>query len=195
MPALPGGLTYVEIAAGGHHTVARRSDGSVVAWGCNNYGQCNVPALPAGSPTSRSRRAAITRWRVTVSPRGRVRRHGLRWCGNAGLRLQSPRASGRRHVLADAGNSERLGVHLLQRGIPAASSALGSGCTLALDLATSAPLIPVVADPTGAWALTLFVPSDPNLVGVQVALQIALFATAGPFGLDLSNGLIVTVGY
>ena len=30
------------------HTVARRSDGSVVAWGSNNYGQCNVPALPAG---------------------------------------------------------------------------------------------------------------------------------------------------
>ena len=30
------------------HTVARRSDGSVVAWGDNAYGQCNVPALPAG---------------------------------------------------------------------------------------------------------------------------------------------------
>ena len=30
------------------HTVARRSDGSVVAWGDNFYGQCNVPALPAG---------------------------------------------------------------------------------------------------------------------------------------------------
>ena len=31
--------------------------------------------------------------------------------------------------------------------------------------------------------------------GVQVALQGALFGTAGPFGFDLSNGLIVTVGY
>jgi hypothetical protein len=28
--------------------VARRSDGSVVAWGDNSYGQCNVPALPSG---------------------------------------------------------------------------------------------------------------------------------------------------
>ena len=37
--------------------MARRSDGSVVAWGDNVYGQCNVPALPPGSPTSRSRRA------------------------------------------------------------------------------------------------------------------------------------------
>ena len=28
--------------------MARRSDGSVVAWGSNRYGQCNVPALPVG---------------------------------------------------------------------------------------------------------------------------------------------------
>jgi hypothetical protein len=28
--------------------VARRSDGSVIAWGFNSYGQCNVPALPPG---------------------------------------------------------------------------------------------------------------------------------------------------
>src|SRR6188472_2589098 len=39
---------FVEVAAGENHTVARRSDGSVVAWGDNNYGQCNVPTLPAG---------------------------------------------------------------------------------------------------------------------------------------------------
>ena len=38
VPALPGGLTYVEVAAGDGHTVARRSDGSVVAWGGNSYG-------------------------------------------------------------------------------------------------------------------------------------------------------------
>ncbi|MBM4393755.1 MAG: hypothetical protein FJ090_21725, partial [Deltaproteobacteria bacterium] len=48
VPALPGGLAYVEVAAGWRHTVARRSDGSVVAWGDNVYGQCNVPVLPVG---------------------------------------------------------------------------------------------------------------------------------------------------
>ena len=48
MPALPPGLTYVEIAGGGIHTIARRSDGSVVAWGDNYYGQLDVPALPPG---------------------------------------------------------------------------------------------------------------------------------------------------
>src|SRR5262245_53583336 len=37
---------FVEVAAGSVHTVARRSDGSVVAWGLNEQGTCNVPALP-----------------------------------------------------------------------------------------------------------------------------------------------------
>src|SRR5262245_27030903 len=50
--------SFVEVAAGGHHTVARRSNGSVVAWGLNAYqsyvsattlsGQCTVPTLPPG---------------------------------------------------------------------------------------------------------------------------------------------------
>ena len=32
----------VEIAAGSHHTVGLKSDGTVVAVGLNNYGQCDV---------------------------------------------------------------------------------------------------------------------------------------------------------
>ena len=60
-------------------------------------------------------------------------------------------------------------------GIPPAPIPLGWGCTVALDLATFAELFPVVADSTGAWGLTFLLPVDPNLVGVQVGLQIALF--------------------
>ena len=48
VPALPPGLYYVEIVAGGIHNLARRSDGAVLAWG---YGQSSfetVPALPPG---------------------------------------------------------------------------------------------------------------------------------------------------
>jgi Regulator of chromosome condensation (RCC1) repeat len=52
VPILPPGVTYVDVAAGGSdayfHTLARRSDGSLVAWGANYSGQCNVPALPPG---------------------------------------------------------------------------------------------------------------------------------------------------
>ena len=48
MPALPAGLSYVQASSGNFHTVALRSDGSVVAWGKNDYGQCAVPPLPSG---------------------------------------------------------------------------------------------------------------------------------------------------
>lgn len=47
-PALPPGTNYVQIAAGNAHALALRSDGSIAAWGNNASGQCNVPALPPG---------------------------------------------------------------------------------------------------------------------------------------------------
>ena len=37
------GNHVVSIAAGSAHSVAVNADGSVVAWGNNNYGQTNVP--------------------------------------------------------------------------------------------------------------------------------------------------------
>jgi len=33
------------IAAGGFHSLGLRPDGSILAWGFNNWGQCNVPSL------------------------------------------------------------------------------------------------------------------------------------------------------
>jgi hypothetical protein len=42
-------LTYVDIDAGTYHSVARRDDGLVVAWGLEYTSQCNVPRLPAGN--------------------------------------------------------------------------------------------------------------------------------------------------
>jgi hypothetical protein len=47
-PAAPAGVTEVEVAAGTAHYLARRSDGSVVAWGDASSGKCSVPVLPAG---------------------------------------------------------------------------------------------------------------------------------------------------
>ena len=32
------------MAAGGSHSLGLKADGSIVAWGWNGYGQCNVPA-------------------------------------------------------------------------------------------------------------------------------------------------------
>jgi hypothetical protein len=39
---------YSQIAAGGHHTVALKNDGTVVAWGNNNSGQWTVPSGLSG---------------------------------------------------------------------------------------------------------------------------------------------------
>jgi hypothetical protein len=49
VPALPAGVAYVDVAAGAFHSLARLSDGSIVAWGANDQGQRNVPALPTGT--------------------------------------------------------------------------------------------------------------------------------------------------
>src|SRR5487761_2760862 len=42
-PATPNGLA--EVAAGDFHSLVLRSDGSVVAWGDNTFGQSSVPIL------------------------------------------------------------------------------------------------------------------------------------------------------
>lgn len=40
----PGLANVVAIAAGKNHMLALKSDGTVVAWGLNTSGECNVPA-------------------------------------------------------------------------------------------------------------------------------------------------------
>jgi hypothetical protein len=49
VPALPAGLSYTQVGVSDFSTTARRSDGSIVVFGNNGYGQGNVPALPAGT--------------------------------------------------------------------------------------------------------------------------------------------------
>ena len=37
-------MRIVQVAMGANHALALRENGTVVAWGSNEYGQCNVPA-------------------------------------------------------------------------------------------------------------------------------------------------------
>ena len=180
----PGGLTYVEIAAGGGHTVARRSDGSVVAWGDNVYGQCNVPALPAG----------LTYVEVAAGGYHTVARYDLAaavvsvgtGCGGAGMPVfgcNAPRIGQNVTFSLTQGTPNASGF-LYGSGVPAAPIALGSGCTVEVDLATFSPLLPVVANAAGAWAVTVAIPlgSEP---GGRLSGRAADRAVrhAGPVGL------------
>ncbi|MDH7480616.1 MAG: hypothetical protein QHH26_01405 [Armatimonadota bacterium] len=58
---------FVQIDGGGDHSLALRKDGSVVAWGNNDDGQCDVPkpnkdfvAIAAGTAHSLAIRASRT---------------------------------------------------------------------------------------------------------------------------------------
>lgn len=80
-------------------------------------------------------------------------------------------------------------------GIPGAPLPLGAGCTAYVDIATVAQLFPIATNASGSWSLMVQVPLAPALAGVQVSLQAALLPTAGPLGLDLTNGVHATIGY
>lgn len=47
-PPVPPGVQVVDLHAGTVHLVALLSNGTVIAWGDNLYGQCSVPPLPSG---------------------------------------------------------------------------------------------------------------------------------------------------
>ena len=54
---VPGGLSNVVAVAGGfYHSLALKSDGTVVAWGDNSYGQTNIPAGLANAVKTGRRR-------------------------------------------------------------------------------------------------------------------------------------------
>src|SRR5216684_561096 len=48
IPYVQPGARYQAIAAGGYHSLALKSDGTVVAWGCDGSGESTVPANLTG---------------------------------------------------------------------------------------------------------------------------------------------------
>jgi hypothetical protein len=194
VPALPSGLTYVEVAAGFAHTVALRSDGSVVAWGQNYLGQCNVPALPVGLKFIGVAAAGIHSLAlVDYDPAVVSLGTGCGGAGSPVFGCSGPRIGQNVFLSLTSGTPNAAG-YVYGGGIPPSPYPLGSGCVVQVDMGSAIPFLPVVTNGTGAWWNGLLIPSNHNLVGVPIALQIALFNTSGPLGFDLSNGLIVTIG-
>jgi hypothetical protein len=81
-------------------------------------------------------------------------------------------------------------------GAPALNPiALGSGCNVFIDLATLVQWLPFATDASGGpWSTSFMLPNTPTLIGAEVALQAALFPTAAPLGIDITNGLLETFG-
>jgi hypothetical protein len=201
IPAIPPGLTYTAIAAGGFvnhqgsHTIALRSDGAVLAWGDNTQGQCAVPATPAGMAC------------IEIDAGGffSCARYGFAasstaigaGCGGMGgpvLVIGPPQIS-QPVFLGLSGGTPGASGFLVGSSVPSAPLSLGSGCAAQVDPMSAIPVLPVVTGSAGTWTTGLLVPPSPGLAGLQVVLQVVLFATAGPLGFDLSNGVVVVIGF
>jgi hypothetical protein len=84
---------------------------------------------------------------------------------------------------------------LYASAVPVAPLAFSSGCTIHLDPATLAPLADLTTDNIGIALVLFTLPTVPSFAGAELALQAVLFPTAGPLGFDLTNGLVVRLGY
>jgi len=127
IPALPAGVSYVDVAVSQNHTLALRSDGALAAWGDNTYGQCNLTPLPAGAVVLQlSAGSTISR---ALLADGRV----VDWGGAFGEQAIPQPAPGERWVDAAAS-----GVVL---GLTSDGQVLGFGATYGNDM-TQAPALP-----------------------------------------------------
>ena len=78
-------------------------------------------------------------------------------------------------------------------GVPRAPLPLGAGCLLYLDPGAFAVFAYVV--PAGAsWSAPLFVPAQPGLAGLVAAVQAMSGPTNGVIGVDVTNGVYLTIG-
>jgi len=94
LPALPPGLSWIDVASGSTHGVALRSDGRALAWGSNSLGQLAIPPLPPGMTYTQ---LAADRARTILL---RSDGHAVE-CGNAGVATLPPHPTGVTYVAMD----------------------------------------------------------------------------------------------
>jgi hypothetical protein len=168
VPALPPGVSYVEVAAGSNHTVAIRSDGSVLAWGWNQYGQCNVPALPPGLT-----HVVAGAFHTVARRNGNVVAWGYNWAGQCNVPALQPGLT----FVPTAGFHHTLAI--IQAGD---YTTFGPGCSGSAGVtrleATTLPRV-------GA-TMTVRVEPLPISVAVMISGLSNVSWTSGPLPLNLS---------
>lgn len=133
---------------------------------------------------------------ITVPPVASIASVGS-GCGAAGspvLTCTTPRI-GQNVTLSLSQATPNAAGFVYYSPVPGAPLPIGACYVVELDLAHAAELVPLTTNAVGTWTLTMPMPPAPSLVGVHAAMQAAVFPTAGPFGFDLTNGLIATIGY
>jgi hypothetical protein len=98
-------------------------------------------------------------------------------------------------AIAVTGVAANAAGELLVSAPPASALPLGGGCFVFLDLGSLLSLSPIVTNASGAWNVGFGLPGDPGLSGLQVVAQAYVAPGTGPFGLDLTNGVLWTVGF
>lgn len=99
---------------------------------------------------------------------------------------------GQAFTLSIAGAAPNAFGEVLLSGPTAPPFPIG-GCTVFIDLAGYLSLFPVATGATGASSFSLVLPGGPGLAGMQLILQAYVAPSAGPLGLDLTNGLFLVL--
>lgn len=173
-------------------TLASHLDASGSAWSDLTVSRLNDDGWISGSGTINGSAHAF----IARPVAGAVTSVGA-GCGGAGTPAFSSNVPQIGHdvILSLSQGSPNKAGALFYSSVPSSALPLGGGCTVQLDLATFAELLPVATNSSGAWSLMVPLPSDPALAGLIQVMQIALFGTSGPLGFDLSNGLVATIGW
>jgi alpha-tubulin suppressor-like RCC1 family protein len=125
------------IAAGGYHTVALQEDGTVVAWGHNEYGQTTVPVGLKGV------KSIASDWYHTIALQedGTVVAWGANYSGQTdvpeGLTGVKAIAAGGEHTVALLDSTSTMSIKVSKKSMPIVHVSYNGGM-----LKLSKPLLP-----------------------------------------------------
>jgi hypothetical protein len=122
----------------------------------------------------------------------------LGWgCGGVGdlptLYATSPVVGSTLNISGDSVQPSTGGI-LCVSHVPQTSIMIGNGCSIFLDMASTATVVVLRADAQGNWQYNAPIPSAPNLGGYGLAFQAIFLNGTGILGFDLTSGVRVMLG-